>query len=61
MGNRAYADLLEKYNASQAANSNLIQTNILKDNNAIQTSTILQHLAPFCYQNNNGNNNTTKP
>jgi hypothetical protein len=61
MNNRAYADLLEKYNAVQAQNSNLIQTNILKDNNAAQTATILQHLSPFCYNNgNNGNGNSVR-
>lgn len=47
MSNDKYAELLEKYNAVQASNSNLIQTNILKDNNALQTQTILQHLIPF--------------
>jgi hypothetical protein len=60
MNNRAYADLLEKYNAVQAQNSNLIQTNILKDNNAAQTATILQHLAPFCYQTGNSHGNSSR-
>lgn len=58
MSHDKYAELLEKYNAVQAANSNLIQTNILKDNNAAQTATILQHLVPFFGANNNGNGNS---
>ena len=54
MSTDKYAELLEKYNAVQAANSNLIQTNILKDNNAAQTETILRHLVPF-FGASNGN------
>lgn len=61
MANGRYSDLLEKYNAVQAVNSNLIQTNILKDNNAAQTATILHHLAPFLCgtQNGNGHGNSS--
>jgi len=59
MANGRYSDLLEKYNAVQAVNSNLIQTNILKDNNAAQTATILHHLAPFLCGTQNGNGNSS--
>lgn len=47
MASGRYQDLLEKYNASQTVVSNLIQTNVLKDNNAAQTATILHHIAPL--------------
>ena len=60
MANRAYADLLEKYNASQTVVSNLIQTSALKDNNATQTATILHHLAPFLCGTQNSNSHIVR-
>ena len=61
MSHDKHADLLEKFNASQAVVSNLMQTNVLKDNNAAQTATILHHLAPFLCgtQNGNGHGNSS--
>jgi len=52
------ADLTQQLQDAKNQISDLNQTNALIANNAIQTSTILQHLAPFCYgSSNNGNGN----